>query len=513
MGDIIPRMPRARTRPALFAVALFATTAPAISAEPWPTAGWRTATPESQGLDSAVLAEMLDHARSRGLPIHSVLIVRNGQLVLDAPFYPYEPGYLHDVASVTKSVTSLLVGIALDKRYLKSVDQPVVSLLPAAAPAILDPRKRQITLEHLLTMTSGLDCGFGGGEPELAAMRRSEDWAAFALSMPMRATPGAQFAYCSPNNHLLSSILSATTGESLLSFARQHLFGPLGIREAVWPADAKGRTHGWGDLHLHPRDLAKIAYLYLRGGRWEGRQIVSEQWVRQSIAPRVTIRDGQAYGYSWWINTSRQPHIFEAIGRGGQRAAVLPDKDVVVVFNGGGLNTDDLAPFLFRAIRSDAPLPENAGRAARLRGAIDAARQAPAAASPSPPPSLAASLSGKRYVLEPNPLGLETFALRFENATEARVAMRMLGHDWSAPVGLDARPRLAHTGMSGLPVATKGEWLSERAFLLDLDTVAGVNHFLFRLEFDGDRIHVTVDEVTGEVKGLAVRGRLDTAVP
>jgi len=506
-------MPSARTRPVLFAITLFAAAPPAFSAEPWPTEGWRTATPESQGLDSGVLAEMLDDARSRSLPIHSVVIVRNGHVVLDAGFYPYEPGRLHDVASVTKSVTSLLVGIALDKRYLKSVDQPVVSLLPGAASATLDPRKRQITIEHLLTMTSGLDCGFGAGEPELAAMRRSDDWAAFALSMPMRATPGAQFAYCSPNNHLLSSIVSATTGESLLSFARQHLFGPLGIHEAVWPADAKGRTHGWGDLHLYPRDLAKIAYLYLRGGRWEGRQIVSEEWVRQSIAPRVTIRDGQGYGYSWWINTSRQPHIFEAVGRGGQRAAILPDKDLVVVFNGGGLNTDDLAPFLFRAIRSEAPLPENAGAAARLRDALDAARQPPAAASPSPRPALATSVSGKRYVMEPNHLGLETLRLAFENATEARVSMRMLGHDWSAPVGLDARPRFAPTGIAGLPVAAKGEWLSERTFLLDLDTVSGVNHFLFRMEFDRDRVHLTVDEVTGEVKGLAIQGRLDAAVP
>lgn len=506
-------MPRVRTRPVLLAITLFAAAPPAFSAEPWPTEGWRTATPESQGLDSRVLAEMLDHARSRGLPIHSVVIIRNGHVVLDATFYPYQSGHPHDVASVTKSVTSLLVGIALDKRYLKSVHQPVVSLLPGAAPATLDPRKRQITIEHLLTMTSGLDCGFGAGEPELAAMRRSDDWAAFALSMPMRATPGARFAYCSPNNHLLSSIVSATTGESLLSFARQHLFGPLGIREAVWPADAKGRTHGWGDLHLSPRDLAKIAYLYLRGGRWEGRQIVSEEWVRQSIAPRVTIRDGQGYGYGWWINTSRQPHIFEAVGRGGQRAAILPDKDLVVVFNGGGLNTDDLAPFLFRAIRSEAPLPENAGAAARLRNALDAARQPPAAASPSPRPALATSVSGKRYVMEPNRLGLETLRLAFENATEARVSMRMLGHDWSAPVGLDARPRFAPTGIAGLPVAAKGEWLSERTFLLDLDTVAGVNHFLFRVEFDRDRVHVTVDEVTGEVKGLAIQGRLDTAVP
>jgi CubicO group peptidase (beta-lactamase class C family) len=490
-----------------FAAAAFFAALPAVAADDWPTRDWPTASPESQGLDSVALAELLDHVRSRNLPLHSLLLVRRGHLVLDAAFYPYEPDRPHDVASVTKSVVSVLVGIAIDKGFLRSVDQPVASLLPGAAAAALDPRKQQLTVAHLLTMTSGLDCGFEPGEKQLAAMRRSEDWAAFSLALPMRAAPGARYAYCSCNNHLLSAVLSAQTGESMLAFARKHLFEPLGIRDVIWPADPKGRTHGWGDLHLFPRDLARIAYLYLRGGRWNGRQIVSEQWVRRSITPHVTVRDGVGYGYSWWLNTARQPPVFEAVGRGGQRAAVLPDEDLVVVFNAGGVDTDEVAPFLFRAIRSAVPLPDNASGSARLRKALAIARQPPEPHPPAPLPALALSTSGKRYVMDQNLLDLRAMTLVFDERGAARVTLDMGEDEWSVPVGLDGRYRFASTGPSGLPIGAMGRWSSEREFALDVNTVANINHFIIRIEFAGDRIQLTVDEATGEVKGLRLTGR------
>jgi hypothetical protein len=342
----------------------------------------------------------------------------------------------------------------------------------------------------------------------LAAMRGAGDWAAFALALPMRAAPGTQYAYCSCNNHLLSAILSAQTGESALVFARKHLFGPLGITDVIWPADAQGRMHGWGDLHLLPRDLAKIAYLYLHGGRWNGTQIVSEEWVRRSTTPRMNVRDGVGYGYSWWINTARHPPVFEAIGRGGQRAAVMADKNLVVVFNGGGVNTDELAPFLFRAIRSDSPLPENTSSSLRLRNALKAARQPPDSRPPAALPAIAQSVSGKRYVVEPNPLGLQSISLLFEDGTDGRATLQMNEHEWSVPVGLDGRYGFSSTGPYGLPLAAMGRWLSAHEFLLDLNTVANINHFLIRMDFVGDRVHMNVDEATGELKSLPLLGRL-----
>jgi CubicO group peptidase (beta-lactamase class C family) len=274
-------MPAAAARLAIVIALTFGLSVALIAGQERSASHWPLTTPESQGFDSGLIADLLEYVRAKGQPLHNLLVIRRGQLILDASLYPYSPEGPHDVASVTKSITSLLVGIAIDKGLIESVRQPVVSLLPAAGRSAPDEQRQAMTVEHLLTMTSGLDCGFQPGEQELAAMRRSDDWAAFALALPMRAAPGTQYAYCSCNNHLLSAILSARTGGSALAFARTHLFDPLGISIASWPADNHGRTHGWGDLHLFPKDLAKIGELYRNGGMWNGRRILSESWVRR----------------------------------------------------------------------------------------------------------------------------------------------------------------------------------------------------------------------------------------
>jgi CubicO group peptidase (beta-lactamase class C family) len=507
---------------AIAAIAAVATIAPPQSGAAQgveATGVWPAATPESQGLDSGVLAEMLEHVRARQLPVHSVLIVRHGRLVLDATVYPFESGRLHDIASATKSVTSILIGIALDKGLLTSVNQRVSEVLPLSAAAAFaesaksDPRREQLTIEHLLTMTSGWHCGVEPGEKELAAMRRSDDWAAFALKLPMWAEPGSKYAYCSCNNHVLSAIISARTSDSALAFARRYLFGPLGIKDAIWPKDPMGRSHGWGDLLLKPHDLAKLGYLYLHGGRWNGTQIVSEEYVRQSIAPRVIVRkDEDAYGYGWWVNTARKPAIYEMVGRGGQRVAVLPDKELVIVFNGGGVDTDELAPFLLRAIKSDAPLPESPDHTKRLRIQLAEARRPPSASSPSnstPLPELARKVSGQMYtVSETNPLNLQFLSLTFSGSKAAYVRLRFLGGEWSAPIGLDGRARFSSTGPSGQPMAAKGEWISPREFVLDLNTVANINHFVIHMQFDTERrVRLRIDEKTGEIKNLSLVGQ------
>ena len=472
------------------------------------TSPWPVVTPESQGFDSGVLAELLEHVRTKGLPLHNLLLVRRGQLILDASLYPYSAGGLHDLASVTKSITSVLVGIALDKGHIESVRQPVVSLLPAAVRGRPDARLQALTVENLLTMTSGLDCGFEPGERELAAMRHSDNWPAFALALPMRAAPGTQYAYCSCNNHLLSAILSERTGGSALAFARTHLFDPLGISAASWPADGQGRSHGWGDLHLLPKDLAKIGELYRNGGTWNGRRIVSESWVRQSTRPLVRVREGVGYGYSWWINTARTPAIYEAVGRGGQRVAVVPDKELVIVFNGGGIDTDAIAPLLFQALRSDQAIAVRAGGPERLAAAMIAVRQPPAVRPARKAPSLAQTISGTTYVADDNPLGLRTLSLHFSNDHDrADVALAFLGRQWNVPLGLRGRPMISTSTPTGTPAAVSGRWVSDREFVLDLDTIAEVNHFVFRLTFDGDELRIIVDEVTGELKGLPIRAR------
>jgi CubicO group peptidase (beta-lactamase class C family) len=215
----------------------------------WPGRHWRTATPESQGLDSQVLSAALDQVLQNHLGVHSLLVIRHGNAVLDTYFYPYNSGTPHDLASVTKSVTSTLTGIAVARGLIRT-DQAMLSFFPEEQPANPDAQKRRITIGHLLRMESGLDCGYLPGEQELEQMKRSPNWVRFALALPMKYDPGTHSSYCSPGYHLLGSAIAAAAQQSELEFGRKYLFEPLGIRDEVWAPDPQGRSHGWGDNHL-----------------------------------------------------------------------------------------------------------------------------------------------------------------------------------------------------------------------------------------------------------------------
>src|SRR5206468_8232295 len=240
------------------------------------------------------------------------------------------------------------------------VQQPVSTLFKNRVAVNFDDRKRKLTLEHLLTMTAGWDCGFEPKEARLSEMRRSADWLQFMLDLPMVAEPGTRWAYCSGNCHVLSTILSQATGTNALAFARRELFGPLGIRDVSWPADPRGNTHGWGDLQLGPRDMARLGQLFLQRGRWGERQILSEAWIRTATSAHVerTVNRDH-YGYLWWVKGEDYPGMFEAVGRGGQRINVWPAKDLVLVFTGGAFEPGDLAQFILKALKSDQRLPSN----------------------------------------------------------------------------------------------------------------------------------------------------------
>lgn len=218
----------------------------------WPTQGWRNSTPEEQGIDSAKLAEALLTIREQNINIHSLMLIRNGLVVTDATFYPYDGKDGHDVASVTKSLMTTLIAMAADQGKLQ-LDQPMLSFFPNRAIANRDARKERITVRHLANMASGLDCTKERDEATLKEMWTTDDWVQFVLDRQVKWEPGTQFVYCSPGSHLLSAILQQATGMTALEFARQNLFEPLGIRDVIWPADPQGVTRGWGDIRLLTR--------------------------------------------------------------------------------------------------------------------------------------------------------------------------------------------------------------------------------------------------------------------
>ena len=261
------------------------------SESPAPALDWPTSPPEEQGFDSAALAQVIEQIDEQGLPIDSIQATRNGVLILDAYFYPYLGETRHDIASVTKSVTSTLVGIAVD-RGLLSLDQGLLATFPDLAPPPSNDGKADIDLRDLLTMTSGLDCGLSPGEPELYETLASDHFVKYALGVPMAAPPGTQWAYCSPGSHLLSAMLAKASGTSTLDFAQKNLFGPLGITDVLWPEDPQGVQFGWGDLQLHPRDMARIGLLFANEGSWNGARSRRSRRHRPAARRRATVRLG-----------------------------------------------------------------------------------------------------------------------------------------------------------------------------------------------------------------------------
>jgi CubicO group peptidase (beta-lactamase class C family) len=341
----------------------------------WPTEGWRTSTPEEQGMDSEMLAQMLNTIREQGHEIDSVTVIRNGTIVADATVHPFQPDSRHVIHSCTKSIVSALIGIAIDEGHIEGVDQPVVAFFPERSIANLDADKKAMTLEHVLMMAGGWECrdSYLYRWSGIAEMRRSGDWVGFMLDLPMVEKPGTRFEYCNGGSFLLSAIVQETTGMSSRAFAEKRLFGPLGISDVVWPSNPQGISIGWGEMRMRPHDMAKIGYLYLKDGEWAGEQIVPADWVAAATRKHIdaTLQDG--YGYQWWVTDGG---IYMALGYSGQYIVVVPEKDIVVVFTSQLAERDFYTPqrllegFIIPAAKSSAPLPANPDGVAALQAAV-----------------------------------------------------------------------------------------------------------------------------------------------
>jgi CubicO group peptidase (beta-lactamase class C family) len=484
------------------------TPAPIAAPTYWPTQGWQTSTPEEQGFDSAKLAAGLQAMRDKNINIHSLLVVRNGKILLDATFYPYDGSTVHDVASVTKSVMTTLVAIAADQGKL-SLDAPMLSFFSDRTIANRDARKERITVRQLASMSSGLECTNERDEETRRQMQAAPDYVQFVLDRKMVAEPGTRFIYCSPAIHLLSPILQRATGMTALEFARQNLFAPLGIQDALWESDPQGFSDGWGDLYLHPRDMAKIGYLWLNNGQWDGKQIVPREWVEASVRVQMAeTGDDDKYGYGWWI-TNEDTGEYAAEGRGGQRIQVVPAVNAIIVTTGGGFEYDEMMSFLEpAAVDLQQPLPANPGGVAQLEAAVKTIAQPPAPQPAAPLPEIARQISGKTFVFEPNPVEMESAVLTFNESAEARLAIKHFGSEQvvSAPIGLDGVYRMS-SGDHNLPQGYRGAWADAQTFVFEYDNIANNDHIIFRMRVEGSRVMMTGQETAHEL-GTQFAGRL-----
>ncbi len=462
-----------------------------------PPDGLVTSAPELQGVESAALADAIDVAVNQQLPIHELVMVRHGAVVLNTAFSPFPVASRHDIASVTKSITSLLVGIAVQAGALRDANVTLGEIFPGT-----DASHAAIRVADLLGMQSGMECGFVRGEAELRAMMRSSNWVEFTLQIPMRGTPGAELGYCSPNYHLLSAILTRVTGKSAAQFARDALFRPLGITDVYWPSDPQGVTHGWGNLQLRAADLAKIGLLMLREGEWNGAHIVSRDWIQWSTTPHAQYHGKEYYAFGWWTNTDAPPGFFEAMGRGGQRLSILPGKDLVVVMLGGGFEPGLLGTHLLRAVAGDGPLRPSEESRARLQRSAYAARMRAIDEAHDLMPPCAESISGRTYRVEANLLGLQTFTLHAQHTRDGTMHLKLADRSLELPVRRDGRFALATQAVDEIKPMSRGFWKAPCNFTFVLDLLGKIDHYTFDIAFSGNAADLALNERTGLMREI-----------
>ena len=352
---------------------------PARAQTAWPTKGWPTATPQAVGLDAKVLAGLDSEITSgRYGNVDRILVIRHGRVALDksyqhdydriyadsvhvtgplnahdesGPYNYYNPwwhpyyrrGDLHSLQSVTKTITSAIIGVAVTRGDFPSLDTPVLSFFDASKVANVDDRKRRMTVRHLLTMTAGLDWNeaLSYADPRNTAtqLEESNDWVQFTIDRPMSEEPGTRWNYNSGASELLAYVFRKATKMDVEEYGARYLFAPLGIERWYWKRIPVGLADTEGGLYLEARDLAKIWYLFMRDGMWDGRRIVSPEWVKSSVAPAIAVSpapNAPKYGLKWWLAPDPRDStrfIWAGSGFGGQIPLAFPNDDMVVVVN------------------------------------------------------------------------------------------------------------------------------------------------------------------------------------
>ena len=287
---------------------------------------WFYSTFSEQGMDGNVLLSglaTLDNEPN----LRSYLIIRNGRIVFEQYYNGATLTDSNNVHSVNKSIISALVGIALNQGFIRSVDQPISDFLPEDM--TLPDDKRNLTLRHLLTMSTGL--GWREGSSEFF-VTRSDNWLQTILNIAPIELPGERFNYSTGMSHVMSMILTEATGMSTCDFAEQYLFEPLGISVEYWGSDPQGYFSGGYNFHITPRELAKFGLLYLNRGAWDGRLLVTPTWVAESTRAQIDIGNNYAgYGFYWWLNRIRGYDMYSAVGYAGQYLHIIPDLNMIIV--------------------------------------------------------------------------------------------------------------------------------------------------------------------------------------
>ncbi|HOR00533.1 MAG TPA: serine hydrolase [Anaerolineae bacterium] len=465
-------------------------------------------TPEAQGVPSQAILALLSALQAGGYAMHSLMLLRHGHVIAEGCWRPYTPACRRYVYSLSKSFASTAVGLAVAEGLL-TVSDPVVSFFPDDLPPRIDEHLAAMRLRHLLTMTAGhsFDSVLALLDPD------EENWAAAILALPVQYPPGTHFLYNSGASYLLSAIVHRVTGQSVLDYLTPRLFQPLGITSATWDACPRGvNTGGWG-LNLRTEDIARFGQLYLQRGAWHGEQLLPAAWVAEATAAQVP-NDGpdrqhepidwqQGYGYQFW---RCQHGAYRADGASGQFCVVMPHEGAVLAITS---ETNDMQGILDRVWQHllpamhDAPIPANPAAQAALHARLAELALPLPAASPQPP--IAASISGRRFALQPNGLGLHAAAFSFDpgccrfRLCDGRGEHEIVcGHGaWATnetrlPIMMPTRmyPLFGRKGHEPLRVAACGTWADAQTYVMTWQYLETPHADTVTCRFAGDELHL-----------------------
>lgn len=478
-----------------------------MSALPYRPSDLARSTPEQEGVSSSGLLSFLDAIEKSKIEFHSLMILRHGKVIAEGWWDPYKPKFIHTLYSLSKSFTSTAVGLAISEGKLKLTDK-VISFFPNDLPKEVSPNLAAMTVKDLLTMSTG------HGKDTIQPMRSNtsgESWAKIFLSLPVDYAPGTHFLYNTGATYMASAIVQSVTGQNVLAYLKPRLFEPLGIEDMDWEMDPKGIAVGGYGLRVRTEDIAKFGQLYLQKGIWNGKQLVPAEWIAMATskqidnAPANPARPNaendwaQGYGFQFWRCTH---NAVRGDGAFGQFCLMLPEQDMVVAITGESFDLqgsmklvwDHVLPAIKNSLAKD--LTSQASLDKKLKGLTLPLPEG------SPPSALSSKISGKKFIMEDNPLRVKSMTLALNGDKEGVIIFDEGGR--TTPVGFamgkwktqyDFVTRGMFTMQGRAPVSTgvagAGAWTSDNTLVVALrytETTHGDN---LTFVFDEDKVTLT----------------------
>ncbi|WP_197485332.1 serine hydrolase domain-containing protein [Sporosarcina psychrophila] len=481
----------------------------------FPTNEWRKSTPEAQGMDTEKLMVFFNEVNEKATGTNSVILTRNGYIVAEKYSEGYTPEIKQRIYSATKSITSALIGIAVDQGILK-LEERVVDIFSEKDIQNLDSDKNQITVKDLLSMRSGLeyDNSNDSGSDDVMIWE-VKDPVSFLLNKPMRVSPDTQYHYSSGDSFLLTAILQKKSGMKTVEFADTYLFEPLNIQNREF-VERDNIAVGGNGLIMTPRDMAKIGFLYLNEGKWDGETLISEQWIEESTKKssedRFIYFRGSHYGYQWVIDEIEGHYVYSAQGGYGQYIYVIPDLEIVAVFTSGydapetNNKLKDSVKFIVNAAVSEEALASNNEKYNSLESIKLENRVKDEREKQSMPPKDIKKIDEQSYVFDSNELGWKELRLSFKGKNEA--ALKVWLHDGieeDLSIALGDTPLISQTTFGVISVSR--QWKDENTLILYIDHLEYLYNYSIEIRFEDNYELIEVKEIWEDVEYNSFEGK------